>query len=198
MDNKRPVIWMIDGLGPGGAEQLMPTILKHLMQTGLNLRVCALQVKHGNPIGSELERLGLPIDLILIPNLRHPLNLFRILRYLKLHNPELLHTQLEFSDILGTIAAKILRIPTVSTLHTLDVSEETGTATWRLKLRWLILRFSRCSSRAMLTWHANAWRTSLLRSYLKNPYTNRPSHGWIIRTNASKRFESAFFCRKLF
>src|SRR5436190_7709583 len=140
MDNKRPVIWMIDGLGPGGAEQLMPTILKHLMQTGLNLRVCALQVKHGNPIGSELERLGLPIDLILIPNLRHPLNLFRILRYLKLHNPELLHTQLEFSDILGTIAAKILRIPTVSTLHTLDVSEETGTATWRLKLRWLILR----------------------------------------------------------
>jgi glycosyltransferase involved in cell wall biosynthesis len=114
--------------------------LKYLKQAGLNLRVCALQVKHGNPIGAELERLGLPVDLVLIPNLRHPLNLFRILRYLKLYDPQLLHTQLEFSDILGTFAARLLRIPTASTLHTLDVSEEMGTATWRLKLRWFILR----------------------------------------------------------
>lgn len=131
---------MIDGLGPGGAEQLMPTILKNFKETGINVRICALQIKHDNPIGTELERLGLPVDLVLIPNLRHPLNLFRILRYLQSHKPQLIHTQLEFSDILGTIAAKIIGIPTVSTLHTLDINQEKGTATWRLKLRWFILR----------------------------------------------------------
>jgi glycosyltransferase involved in cell wall biosynthesis len=142
MDKNRPILWMIDGLGPGGAEQLMPSILKTLAIAGYKIRICALQIKHENPIAGDLERLGLPVDLLLIPNLRHPFNLFRILRYLQFHRPQILHTQLEFSDILGGVAARILRIPVVSTLHTLDTSEEPGrkTATWRLKLRWSVLR----------------------------------------------------------
>jgi len=140
MDKQRPIIWMIDGLGPGGAEQLMPAILNRLTEAGFNIRVCALQVRKGNPIAEELKSLGLPVDLVLLPNLRHPLNLFRILRYLRVHRPQILHTQLEFSDILGTIAAKLLGIPTVSTLHTLDIFEGKKTATWRLKLRWFVLR----------------------------------------------------------
>ena len=139
MDKKRPIIWMIDSLGPGGAEQLMPTILKNLKQAGFNIRICALQIRAGNPIASELERLGLPVDLIQIPNLRQPLNLFRILRYLRLHRPQLLHTQLEFADILGTVAAKILGMPSVSTVHTLDVFPEKKSAWGRMKLRWFLL-----------------------------------------------------------
>jgi glycosyltransferase involved in cell wall biosynthesis len=140
MDNKRPIIWMIDGLGPGGAEQLLPATLKSLKDAGLNIRVCALGIKNGNPIASDLERLGLPVDLVLVPNLRQPLNLLHIWRYLRLHKPQLLHTQLAFADILGTLTAKILRLPTVSTLHTLDMSNKKGSSNWRLKLRWFILR----------------------------------------------------------
>lgn len=140
MDKKRPIIWMIDSLGPGGAEQLMPTILTHLKDTGFNIRVCTLQVRLGNPIAFELERIGLPVDLVHIPNLRHPLNIFRILEYLRFHRPQIVHTQLEFSDILGTLAAKILGIPTVATLHTLDGFTDKHSASWRLKLRWFILR----------------------------------------------------------
>ena len=139
MDKTRPVIWMIDSLGPGGAEQLMPTILKNLKQAGFNIRICALQIRAGNPIASELERLGLPVDLIPIPNLRQPFNLVHILRYLRLHRPQLLHTQLEFADILGTLAAKILGIPSVSTVHTLDVFPEKKSAWGRMKLRWFLL-----------------------------------------------------------
>jgi len=131
---------MIDRLGPGGAEQLMPNILVHLRDAGFNIRVCVLRIRHGNPIAHELERLGFTVDLILIPNLRHPFNLFRILRYLRTHRPQILHTQLEYSDVLGTIAAKILGIPCVSTMHTLDILEEKKFATWRLKLRWFVLR----------------------------------------------------------
>ena len=131
---------MIDSLGPGGAEQLMPALLMHLKESGFNIRVCALQVRDGNPIADELKRLGLPVDLVRVPNLRHPLNLFRILHYLLAHRPLLLHTQLEFSDILGTVSARLLGIPAVSTLHTLDILEEKKSATWRLKLRWFVLR----------------------------------------------------------
>ncbi|MDQ3005536.1 MAG: glycosyltransferase family 4 protein [Chloroflexota bacterium] len=139
MDKTRPIIWMIDSLGPGGAEQLMPTILKNLQQAGFSIRVCALQIRAGNPIASELQRLGLPVDLIPIRNLRQPLNLIHILRYLRLHRPQLLHTQLEFADILGTLAAKLLGIPSVSTVHTLDVFPEKKSAWGRMKLRWFLL-----------------------------------------------------------
>ena len=139
MDKTRPIIWMIDSLGPGGAEQLMPTILKNLKQAGFNIRICALQIRAGNPIASELERLGLPVDLVPISNLRQPSNLFRVLRYLRLHHPQLLHTQLEFADILGTVAAKILGIPSISTVHTLDVFPEKKSAWGRMKLRWFLL-----------------------------------------------------------
>src|SRR5215211_621078 len=140
MEKQQPIIWMIDGLGPGGAEQLMPATLKHLKDAGYNIRICALQVRSGNPIAEELTLIGIPVDLIPVPTLRHPLNLFRILRYLRRYQPQILHTQLEFSDILGTVAARILGIPTVSTLHTLDTFEEKKSATWRLKLRWFVLR----------------------------------------------------------
>jgi len=139
MDKRRPIIWMIDSLGPGGAEQLMPSILKNLKQAGFNVRICALQIRAGNPIASELERLGLPVDLVPILNLRQPFNLFHILRYLRLHRPQLLHTQLEFADILGTVAAKILGIPSVSTVHTLDAFPEKKSAWGRMKLRWFLL-----------------------------------------------------------
>ena len=140
MDENRPIIWMIDSLGPGGAEQLMPTVLKHLRDAGFNIRICALQVRLGNPIAPELERIGLPVDLVPVPNLRHPLNLIRILRYLRSHRPMILHTQLEFSDVLGTIAAKILGIPVVATLHTLDTFTTKKFSPWRLRLRWFVLR----------------------------------------------------------
>jgi len=139
MDKRRPIIWMIDSLGPGGAEQLMPSILKNLKRAGFNIRICALQIRAGNPIASELERLGLPVDLVPILNLRQPFNLFHILRYLRLHRPQLLHTQLEFADILGTVAAKILGIPSVSTVHTLDAFPEKKSAWGRMKLRWFLL-----------------------------------------------------------
>ena len=139
MDKRRPIIWMIDSLGPGGAEQLMPSILKNLKRAGFNVRICALQIRAGNPIASELERLGLPVDLVPILNLRQPFNLFHILRYLRLHRPQLLHTQLEFADILGTVAAKILGIPSVSTVHTLDAFPEKKSAWGRMKLRWFLL-----------------------------------------------------------
>lgn len=139
MDKEKTIIWMIDSLGPGGAEQLMPTLMKRFKDAGFNIRVCALQTRAGNPIAADLKRIGLPVDLIPVPNLRHPLNLFRILRYFRFHRPQLVHTQLEFSDILGTLAARILGIPSVSTVHILDKSAEKKSKVMRLKLRWFVL-----------------------------------------------------------
>jgi len=134
------IIFLIDSLGVGGAERLLVPYLQYLDQNCFEPRVCVMQVREGNPIAADIQRLDIPIDLVSTPNLSDPRNLPRLVRYLRQHKAGLLHTQLEFSDTLGNIAARILNIPAVSTLHTFD-DPPRGTRTyWRLQLRWWSLR----------------------------------------------------------
>jgi glycosyltransferase involved in cell wall biosynthesis len=137
------ILWMIDSLMPGGAEQLLLTILKNFEHESFDIRVLALQIRRGNPIADELERSGIAVDLApsQIRNLRNPIKLLRLFFYVKNLSPELIHTQLEHSDILGNVFAKILRIPSVSTLHTLEVAKDLRFAHFRLKLKWFILKY---------------------------------------------------------
>lgn len=131
---------MIDSLRPGGAEQLLPALLSHFDRGQYETRVCVLQVKNGNPIANDLNDLEILVDLVLIPNLKNPFYLIRVLRYLKSQSPDLIHTQLEFADILGNIAAKFLRIPSVSTLHTLEEIRNYKFSAPRQRLKWFVLK----------------------------------------------------------
>ena len=133
------IIWMIDSLRPGGAEQLMVPILKNLKKH-FNIRVCALQVRAGNPIEKQLLEQNIPVDLVEIPNMRAPKNIPSIIRYLRTHQPALIHTQLQFADVLGSISGKLLNIPTISTQHTIESNTEFTSAGLRQKLTWFCLR----------------------------------------------------------
>ena len=138
---KYKIIWVIDALHPGGAEQLMPTLLTNFDKEKFEMRVCVLMVKSGNPISREITDQGIPVDLVQVSSLKNPINLFKLIAYFNKHQPDLIHTQLQFSDILGSIAAKIKRKPSVSTLHTLDdIVDEHGSSFWRKKLNWLVLQ----------------------------------------------------------
>lgn len=138
---KYKIIWLIDALKPGGAEQLMPTLLSNFNKEHFEMRVCALMVKDGNPLSKELTDMGIPVDIVHANSLKNPLNLFKLTAYFNKHQPDLIHTQLQFSDILGNIAAKIKGIPSVSTLHTLDdIANEHGSSFWRKKMSWFVLR----------------------------------------------------------
>jgi glycosyltransferase involved in cell wall biosynthesis len=138
---KTSILWIIDSLGQGGAEHLMPGILSHLDGGIFDLRVCALQEKFGNPIGREIKALGIPVDLVSIPNLRDPGNLPRLLQYLKTIQPDVVHTQLEFSDTLGSLAARWLGIPSVSTQHVMANPVTSSREFWRHRLMWLSLKY---------------------------------------------------------
>jgi glycosyltransferase involved in cell wall biosynthesis len=133
------LIWIIDGLGHGGAEKMTLAILEKIDRSIFDLRVCALQIKQGNPIAKELERIGIPVDVVPIPNLRHPANLPKIISYLLRHKPDIVHTQLEFANVLGSIGSWIFHIPNISTIHTLD-NPQTGTSHWRNELNWACMR----------------------------------------------------------
>jgi glycosyltransferase involved in cell wall biosynthesis len=118
------IIYCIDGLGMGGAERMMVPILKHLDRQTFAPRVCVFQERNGNPIAKALQEIGIPVDLLLIPYLRDFSALPRLRSYLQKHKAHLVHTQLEFADILGGLAAKSLGLPGVSTIHTMPAQDE--------------------------------------------------------------------------
>ncbi|MBK7454033.1 MAG: glycosyltransferase [Anaerolineales bacterium] len=134
---KTRILWIIDGLGHGGAERMTLSIMKSFDPERFDLRVCALQVKQGNPIARELEHAGIPVDLVPIPNLRHPANLPKLLKYIRSHNPHIIHTQLEFANVLGNVAAAMLAS---QRLHASHPWRAARTEYGRSQIEWACLR----------------------------------------------------------
>jgi glycosyltransferase involved in cell wall biosynthesis len=113
------IVFLIDGLGWGGAERLMVPILANIDRELFSVRVGVFQIRNGNPIADDLRSLGIPVDLIPVPYLRDLTAVSRIASYLKDVKADLIHAQLELGDILGGIAALRMHLPSVSTLHTM-------------------------------------------------------------------------------
>lgn len=129
-DNKKyTIVYLIDGLGWGGAERLMIPILSNINREHFQPRVCVLHNKDGNPVAAELQKINIPVDNVLIRHLREINGQKKIINYLQETNADLLHAQLEFATVLGGLAAKWLSIPAVATLHTLPLQKK------NLKLR---------------------------------------------------------------
>ncbi|MEW5985372.1 MAG: glycosyltransferase [Chloroflexota bacterium] len=188
MSTPHPITYLIDALGLGGAERLLISTLRHLDRAQFAPRVCALQARDGNPVARDIERLDVAVDRVPVRNLRDPLALPRLLRYLGCERPALLHTQLEFANTLGTLAGRLLAIPTITTLHTFDDPPKGARAHRRLRLMWWCLRhFSRrilAVSEATRQHHVRLGRLSPTQiTTLYNGIDLSPFHsgGWGIR-----------------
>ena len=118
----------------------MVPILKHLSRVHFDSYVCAMQSKDGNPMAEEIRALGIPVECLNIKHLRDLDAIPRLTKYLKEIGADLVHTQLEAANILGNISAKLLRLPSVCTIHvmpSLDVKTKTKL---HQKVEWFVLR----------------------------------------------------------
>jgi glycosyltransferase involved in cell wall biosynthesis len=138
---KHKIAYVIDGLSMGGAERLMVPILKHLNRTDFDAYICALQSKDGNPMAEEIRVLGIPVDCLEIKHLRDLNTLPRLIKYLKRIGADLVHTQLEFANILGNISAKCLRLPSVCTIHVMPSLDVKTKSKLHQKLEWFVLKY---------------------------------------------------------
>lgn len=138
--DKKTIIFVIDGLGVGGAERLMIPILSSLDRERFEARVCVLQSREGNPLAADIQALGIPVDSLNIRHLRDLMAISKLRGYLKKYNADIVHTQLEFANILGNIAARSLDLPGISTIHVLPV--QAGGLKVRLHqwVEWMALR----------------------------------------------------------
>ncbi len=114
--------------------------LQHLDRNRYEPRVCVFRVRDGNPIAAEIERLGVPVDLLPASGIRDFMNVVSLVRYLRRHGIDLVHTQLETVTVHGGIAAKIVGLPTVHTLHTFAYPEATSKEIRRSEVAWFALR----------------------------------------------------------
>lgn len=137
---KYNVIYLIDGLGMGGAERMMVPTLQYLSRDDFSPRVCVFQEKAGNPIANDLRAVGVPVDLLPIPYLRDLTAVPRLWKYLRKAEADLVHTQLEFADTLGNFAAKLLRLPSVCTIHTLPPQDMSPKSKAHQRVEWFCLR----------------------------------------------------------
>lgn len=137
---KYKIVYLIDGLSMGGAERLMVPILKHLSRDYFEPYVCAMQSKEGNPIAEEIRGLGIPVECLNIKRLRDPGALPRLMKYLTDIHADLVHTQLEAANILGNISAKLLRLPSVCTIHVMPALDVKTKTKLHQRLEWFILR----------------------------------------------------------
>ena len=133
------VVFLIDSLGWGGAERLLLQYLPHLRSEGFDPVVCSMHERSGNPVAEEIGRLGIPVETVPVERLRDVTALPRLVRYLRGRGADVVHTQLEFADGLGTVAARIARIPTLSTLHTMSEPRRWTRGWWRNRLGDLAL-----------------------------------------------------------
>ena len=91
-------------------------------------------------MAEEIRALGIPIECLDIKHLRDLNALPRLIKYLKGMDADLVHTQLEFANILGNISAKYLHLPSVCTIHVMPSLDVRTKLRLHQRGEWLALR----------------------------------------------------------
>jgi glycosyltransferase involved in cell wall biosynthesis len=104
------VVHVITGLGAGGAETMLGRLVE--AQRAEVARVVSLT--DVGPIGAKIQALGVPVAALGMRRGRpDPLALWRLVRLLSQDRPDVVQTWMYHADLLGGVAARILRIPVI-------------------------------------------------------------------------------------
>jgi glycosyltransferase involved in cell wall biosynthesis len=108
---------LIDSLTWGGAESLLADLAVAAPGAGIDLSVGHLQEVDGSPSARRLRAAGVEPVLIGTGRLTDPRSLRAVRAHLRARAPDVLHTHLDSADVLGGLAARMLGIPSVCTIH---------------------------------------------------------------------------------
>jgi len=115
------IFQMIDGLSTGGAEYLQVTFAKEAAKRDVKLAVISLENDDNSQYLKDLRALGTVIHFFPTKRIFDINNLIRIIKFFWTERPDVLHTHLTYSTIIGSLAARLSLVPVVATLHTTGV-----------------------------------------------------------------------------
>ena len=109
---------LIDGLTLGGAEMVLAELAAAAPAAGIDMTVGFLTSRPGTHAVPRLREHGVEPEEVGVVRLS-PGAVLAVRRQLARVRPDVVHTHMQASDILGTVAARSLGVPVVSTLHTM-------------------------------------------------------------------------------
>jgi glycosyltransferase involved in cell wall biosynthesis len=118
------VVHLIEALGPGGAERLLYTNLKHFDRERVRSTVITVY-PHATHWLEPIKALGVPIVPLNCQNTREiPKGIKTLRAWLRANKPDLIHSHLWAANIIGRIAGRLTGTPVISSIHNPDHEEE--------------------------------------------------------------------------
>ena len=115
---KRRVLYVIDGLQIGGAETLMLDLLDAAAARGWAAHVAYFTP---GPLASEVSARGVATTQLSSAGLRDPRAVIRAVRLMRRLRPDVVHTHLTKSDLVGQLAAALAGAPRrILSLHNVN------------------------------------------------------------------------------
>lgn len=135
------IVQLIDSLHWGGAQKLQVTFAEAVRKRDLDLIVISLnQHREEVPLPDDLEALGARVIVMSAPHLYTLRRIWRLARFLRQEQVDLVHTHLTYANIIGPIAAKLAGVPLVASIHNEKYHPQRD-HTLRRRLETLMLRF---------------------------------------------------------
>jgi len=106
------IVYLITGLGSGGAEMMLYRLLENLDRNSFQPVVVTLLENEG-AVKSKIESLGVVVYSVNIKSKFDWGAFFRLQGLLKELKPDILHTQLYAADITGRITGRLLKVPVI-------------------------------------------------------------------------------------
>jgi L-malate glycosyltransferase len=118
------VVHLIEALGPGGAERLLYTNLKHFDRERVRSTVITVY-PHATHWLEPIEALGVPVVPLNCQNTREiPKGIKNLRTWLRANKPDLIHSHLWAANIIGRIAGRLTGTPVISSIHNPDHEEQ--------------------------------------------------------------------------
>lgn len=169
---------LIDTLTVGGAEVMLVELAAVAEESGIALSVGYLKDHRGSPTAARLREQGVEPVLVGLPRRLGPVAIARVRRHLASAAPDVVHTHLLYADLLGGAAARMLGLPSVSTVHA--VSGQTWEAGPLGRIRSRLGAFARRRLAARVVTVSDSARETYLHAS-----GDRPDHAVAVRNGVA-------------
>lgn len=132
-------MYVINGLGVGGAERNLVEFLKHTDHQKYAVRVCS--VGQGGPLQSDIEAMGIPVDVLTKRQKFDVTLIFRLANLLRSTHTEIVTTILFYADVVGAFAARLAGVPTVVSWSAGSTPKGSKNSKLRHVLSYKIIRY---------------------------------------------------------
>jgi glycosyltransferase involved in cell wall biosynthesis len=187
------VLALIDHLALGGAEMLLGQFAAAAPRAGIRLSVACLGQHDGNPAAEPLRAAGVDPVILNTPQRLGLRALSQVRRHIAEKQPDIVHTHLGTSSCLGSLAARSLKIPAVSSIHAMawggDVRTRVRLSLCAVAQRYGAARIITVSESARSAYLANRWHVPSRVVTIHNGIDVSPEHGAAVEVRRELGFE---------